>query len=59
MATPIFLPGKLHGQRNLAGYSPRGCKAIEQLTHIDTHTHTTIKKKKYRFGEYTQINKTE
>jgi len=28
MATgpPVFLPGKSHGQRNLAGYSPWGCK---------------------------------
>ena len=25
-ATPIFLPGKCHGQRSLAGYSPRGHK---------------------------------
>ena len=24
--TPVFLPGELHGQRNLAGYSPRGHK---------------------------------
>ena len=24
--TPIFLPGKFHGQRSLAGYSPWGCK---------------------------------
>ena len=24
--TPVFLPGKVHGQRNLAGYSPRGHK---------------------------------
>ena len=22
--TPVFLPGESHGQRNLAGYSPRG-----------------------------------
>ena len=22
--TPVFLPGKSHGQRNLAGYSPQG-----------------------------------
>jgi len=21
-STPVFLPGKLHGQRSLAGYSP-------------------------------------
>ena len=23
---PLFLPGKSHGQRRLAGYSPQGCK---------------------------------
>ena len=22
MATPVFLPGKFHGQRSMAGYSP-------------------------------------
>ena len=26
--TPVFLPGKSHGQRILAGYSPRGCKRV-------------------------------
>ena len=33
---PAFLPGELHGQRSLAGYSPRGHKELdttEQLTH--------------------------
>ena len=24
--TPVFLPRKVHGQRNLAGHSPWGCK---------------------------------
>ena len=24
--TPVFLPGEFHGQRNLVGYSPHGCK---------------------------------
>ena len=24
--TPVFLPGESHGQRSLAGYSPRACK---------------------------------
>ena len=24
--TPVFLPGKSHGQGSLVGYSPRGCK---------------------------------
>ena len=34
--TPVFLPGKFHGQRSLAGYSPWCCKEsdmTEQLTH--------------------------
>ena len=26
--TPVFLPGKSHGQRNPAGYSPWGCKRV-------------------------------
>ena len=33
--TPLFLPGKFHGQRCLAGYSPWDCKesdTTEQLT---------------------------
>ena len=27
--TPVFLQGKSHGQRSLAGYSPRGCKELD------------------------------
>ena len=27
--TPIFLPGKSHGQRSLAGCSPWGCKELD------------------------------
>ena len=41
--TPGFLPGKSHGQRNLAGYSPWGPKELdmtERGTHTHTHTHT-------------------
>ena len=33
-STPVFLPGKLHGQRILVGYHPWGCKesdTTEQL----------------------------
>ena len=26
LSPPIFLPGEFHGERSLAGYSPRGCK---------------------------------
>ena len=37
---PAFLPGESHGQRSLAGYSPRGCKeseTIERLTPFQRH----------------------
>ena len=39
--TPVFLPGKSHGQRSLAGYSPWGCKESDttELTHAPcSHT---------------------
>ena len=35
-STPVFLPGKSHGQRNLVGYSPWGCKR----TNTAGHTHS-------------------
>ena len=28
--TPVFLPGKSHGQRSLVGYNPWGCKRIRR-----------------------------
>ena len=31
--TPVFLPGKLHGQRNLVGYSAWGCKELDGTEH--------------------------
>ena len=43
-SSPVFLPGKSHGQRSLVGYSPYGCKELdmtEQMSvHAYTHTHT-------------------
>ena len=37
--TPVFLPGKAHGQRSLAGYSPWGRK--ESVTpEVTEHIHT-------------------
>ena len=46
--TLVFLPGKFHRQRSLAGYSPWSCRVghdwvrahIHTDTHTDTHTHT-------------------
>ena len=30
--TPVFFLGESHGQRNLAGYSPCGCKELDTLS---------------------------
>ena len=36
--TPVFLPGESHGQRRLAGYSPKGCKESDMTERLSTHT---------------------
>ena len=36
--TPVFLPGEFHGQRNLAGYSPWGCKEVDMTERV-TYSH--------------------
>ena len=42
--TPAFLPGESHGQSNLMGYNPQGCKESDttEFTHTHTHTHTEL-----------------
>ena len=39
--TPVFSPGKSHGQRNLIGYSSCGCKRVRRdlVTKQQQHTH--------------------
>ena len=37
---PVFLPGKFHGPRRLAGYSPRVCKESDTTEHAHTLTHS-------------------
>ena len=37
--TPVFLPGKRHGQRSLAGYSSQGRK-LDKTEQLSTHTST-------------------
>ena len=39
--TPIFLPGKSHGRRNLVTYSPWGCKESDKTERLSTITHIT------------------
>jgi len=47
-SSPAFLPGKLHGQRRLAGYSPWGHKESDMTEHATCHmtehasTHYTL-----------------
>ena len=40
--TPVFLPGKFHGQRSLAGYSPCGLNELDMTERPSTHTHTRL-----------------
>ena len=42
--SPVLLPGKPHGQRNLAGYSPWGCKRVgHNLATKYTQTHQWLR----------------
>ena len=36
--TPIFLPGKSHGQRSLVAYSPWDCNESDMTEQLNTHT---------------------
>ena len=36
--TPVFLPGKPHGQRRLVGYSPCVIKRQTRLEQVSMHT---------------------
>ena len=38
LSTTVFLPGKSHGQRSLAGYSPWGCTELDTTEHPHTYT---------------------
>ena len=35
--TPVFMPGKFHGQRSLAGYNPRGCRESDMTEQLSVH----------------------
>ena len=41
--TPVFLPGKFHGQRNLVGYSSWACKELDMTEWLSTHTGKTLR----------------
>ena len=39
-STPVLLPGKLHGQRSLVGYSPWGRKELDMTVRLHPLTHS-------------------
>ena len=39
---PVFLPGKSHGQRSLAIYSPWGCKESDTTEQLHYHYHYAV-----------------
>ena len=39
--TPVFLPGKSDGQKNLSGYSPWDCKELDTAEWLNTHRWST------------------
>ena len=40
--TPVFLPGKFHGQRSLAGYSPRGHKESDTSERLNNNNNCIL-----------------
>ena len=40
-STPVFSPGKSHGQRSLVGYGPWGCRGSD-VTEATEHHQTTL-----------------
>ena len=36
----VFLPRESHGQRNLEGYSPWGCKELDTAEQLTLHSQT-------------------
>ena len=55
--TPVFLPGKSHGQRSLAGYSPWDRKELDMIECTHTHTHTYRKQLKLVINDPIQFTK--
>ena len=55
--TPVFLPGKFHGQRSLAGYTVHHvAKSWTQLSNAFTFFSITNKLRQIYFTEVTHLN---
>ena len=48
--TPVFLPGKFHGQRSLVGYSPWDHRELDMTEHAHTHMKASL----WEFGSEIQ-----
>ena len=67
--TPVFLPGRSHGQRDLGDYSPWGCKKVRYnlatkqcactllVTHFQNSLNRTLKFCVLRYVKFTSRNK--
>ena len=53
--TPVFLPGKSHGQRSLAGYNPWGHKESHTTECTHTYTHTLTPQETIFFFSFQQL----
>ena len=50
--TPVFLPGKSHGQRSLVGYSPWSQKSLTRLSDLTTTAALVMKVSKTRMRQF-------
>ena len=53
--TLVFLPGKFHGQRSLAGYIPRGYKQLDMAKHLHIHSWNTDNWQKILIKNYNDL----
>jgi len=56
--TPVFLPGEAHGQRNLADYSPWGCKELDMIQRLN-HNHWQTQQLGWTSGELCWVKKSQ
>ena len=50
LPTPVFLPGKPHGQRSLDGYNPWGHKELDMTERLSMHTCNGLRRKEHWQG---------
>ena len=50
IATPVFLPGKSHGQRSLVGYNPWGHKESDTTVQLSTQKELERRHSSHPFG---------